>query len=55
MVMYHFYNLSPTSVSHLDNDFRRVISDSDPGVMEAALILFHDMAAVGAKIETLII
>ncbi len=49
MVMHHFYTLSPSSVSHLEDDFRRSISDTDPGVMEAALILFHDMAAVSAK------
>ena len=46
MVMHHFYSLSPSTVSHLEDDFRRVISDKDPGVMEAALILFHDMITV---------
>ena len=46
MAMHHFYMLSPSAVSHLEDDFRRSISDQDPGVMEAALILFHDMAAV---------
>ena len=46
MAMHHFYILSPGVVSHLEDDFRRCISDQDPGVMEAALILFHDMANV---------
>ena len=46
MVMHHFYQLSPGSVSELENDFRRVLSDKDPGVMEAALVLFHDLAKV---------
>ena len=46
MVMHHFHKLSPSSVSHLEDDFRRALSDSDPGVMEAALILIHDLAQV---------
>lgn len=46
MAMHHFYTLSPGLVSHLEDDFRRCISDQDPGVMEASLILFHDMANV---------
>ncbi len=46
MVMHHFHKLSPSSVSHLEDDFRRALSDQDPGVMEAALILVHDLAQV---------
>ncbi len=46
MVMHHFHRLSPSSVSHLEDDFRRALSDQDPGVMEAALILMHDLAQV---------
>lgn len=46
MAMHHFYKLSPGAVIHLEDDFRRGISDEDPGVMEASLVLFHDMAAV---------
>lgn len=43
MAMHHFFLLSPGLVSHLEDDFRRVLSDKDPGVMEASLILFHDL------------
>ena len=46
MVMHHFHKLSPSSVSHLEDDFRRALSDQDPGVMEAALILVHALAEV---------
>ena len=46
MAMHHFYKLSPASVSHLEDDFRRALSDQDPGVMEAALVLFLDMVKV---------
>ena len=51
MAMHHFYTLSPGAVSHLQDDFRRCLSDQDPGVMEAALILFHDMATVSEDIR----
>ena len=47
MAMHHFFLLSPGTVSHLEDDFRRVLSDKDPGVMEASLILFHDLVKVG--------
>ncbi len=46
MVMHKFYHLSPGTVDHLEDDFRRCLSDKDPGVMEAALVLFHDMISV---------
>ena len=46
MAMHHFYKLSASSVGHLEDDFRRALSDQDPGVMEAALVLFLDMAKV---------
>lgn len=46
MAMQHFYKLSPGSVAHLEDDFRRALSDQDPGVMEAALVLFLDMTKV---------
>ena len=48
MAMHHFYTLSPGTVSHLEDDFRRSLGDSDPGVMEAALILFHDLVKVSS-------
>ena len=54
MAMHRFFLLSPESVGHLEDDFRRSLSDQDPGVMEASLILFHDLIKVfikpGAKI-----
>ena len=49
MAMHHFYKLSPGSVAHLEDDFRRALSDQDPGVMEAALVLFLDMAKVRGR------
>ncbi|CAI8050732.1 AP-4 complex subunit epsilon-1 [Geodia barretti] len=47
MAMHRFLLLSPDSISHLEDDFRRSLSDQDPGVMEAALILFHDLIKNG--------
>lgn len=46
MVMHRFYLLSPTSVTHLYKDFRRCLSDSDPGVMDTCLVLLHDLVQV---------
>ena len=39
MVMHRFYLLSPSSITHLFNDIRRCLSDSDPGVMDTCLEL----------------
>ena len=47
MVMHHFLMLNPDLVSHLEVDFRRTLSDPDPGVMEASLILFQELVKVG--------
>ena len=47
MAMHHFYLRMPSSVSHLDEDFRRMLGDTDPGVMEGALVLFHQLVKVG--------
>ena len=46
LAMHHFYQCSSSSVEHLGEDFRRALSDPDPGVMEAALILLHDIIKV---------
>ena len=46
MVMHRFHLLSPTSVTHLYKDFRRCLSDSDPGVMDTCLVLLHDLIKV---------
>ena len=47
MAMHHFYLRSPSSVGHLDEDFRRMLGDTDPGVMEGALVLFYQLVKVG--------
>ena len=46
MAVHRFFLLSPESVAHLEDDFRRSLSDQDPGVMEASLLLFHDLIKV---------
>jgi len=46
MVMHRFYLLSPISVTHLYKDFRRCLSDSDPGVMDTCLVLLYDLVKV---------
>ena len=51
MVMHHFYLRSPSSVAHLDEDFRRMLGDTDPGVMEGTLVLFHQLVKVGVGQE----
>ena len=44
--MHRFYLLSPTSITHLYKDFRRCLSDSDPGVMDTCLVLLYDLVKV---------
>ena len=44
--MHHFQLISPTTVSHLHAEFRASLSDPDPGVMAAALILIHEIIKV---------
>ena len=46
MAMHRIFLLLPESVAHLEDDFRRSLSDQDPGVMEASLLLFHDLIKV---------
>ena len=46
MVMHRFYLLSPTSITHLYKDFRRCLSDSDPGVMDTCLVVLYDLVKV---------
>ncbi|TKY70188.1 AP-4 complex subunit epsilon [Spatholobus suberectus] len=42
MALHRFYQKSPSSVSHLLSNFRKRLSDNDPGVMGASLCpLFH--------------
>ena len=44
--MHHFQLISPTTVSHLHAEFIASLSDPDPGVMAAALILIHEIIKV---------
>ena len=46
LAMHHFQLISPSSVSHLHDEFRSSLSDPDPGVMAAALILLHEIIKV---------
>ncbi len=46
LALHHFYQCSPSSIDHLKEDVRKALSDPDPGVMEAALTLLHDMIQV---------
>lgn len=46
LALHHFYRCSPSSVTHLMDDFRSALSDPDPGVMEAALCLLLDVVKV---------
>ena len=44
--MHHFYRCSSDSIGHLLEEFRQALSDPDPGVMDAAVVLLHDMIKV---------
>ena len=46
LALHHFYQCAPSSIDHLKDDIRKGLSDPDPGVMEAALILLHDIIQV---------
>ncbi|XP_003382933.2 PREDICTED: AP-4 complex subunit epsilon-like [Amphimedon queenslandica] len=43
LAMHHFYRCSSDSIGHLLEEFRQALSDPDPGVMDAAVVLLHDM------------
>ena len=47
--MQHFAHIDSSLISHLENDFRHILSDPDPGVMEASLLLFHDLIKVWGR------
>ena len=51
MAMHHFYRCSPESIGHLMEEFRQALSDPDPGVMEAAVVLLHDVIKVGSELS----
>ncbi|GMJ05984.1 Adaptor Protein Complex 4E [Hibiscus trionum] len=43
MALHRFYQKSPSSVSHLISNFRKRLSDNDPGVMGATLCPLFDL------------
>ncbi|XVF52161.1 hypothetical protein PTKIN_Ptkin04bG0242600 [Pterospermum kingtungense] len=43
MALHRFYHKSPSSVSHLVSNFRKRLSDNDPGVMGATLCPLFDL------------
>ncbi|PON76157.1 Adaptor protein complex AP-4, epsilon subunit [Trema orientale] len=45
MALHRFHRKSPSSVSHLLSNFRKRLSDNDPGVMGAALCPLFDLVA----------
>ncbi|KAL8152357.1 hypothetical protein V2J09_010117 [Rumex salicifolius] len=46
MALHRFHQRSPSSVSHLLTNFRKKLSDNDPGVMGAALCPLFDLISV---------
>lgn len=49
MALHRFYQRAPASVSHLISNFRKGLSDSDPGVMGAALCPLFDLITSDAN------
>ncbi|KAL2348756.1 hypothetical protein Fmac_002756 [Flemingia macrophylla] len=45
MALHRFYQKSPSSVSHLLSNFRKRLSDNDPGVMGASLCPLFDLVS----------
>lgn len=43
MALHRCYQLSPESVSHLNDTFRKMLYDKDPSVMSASLCILHDL------------
>ncbi|XWS49371.1 hypothetical protein CRYUN_Cryun13aG0157900 [Craigia yunnanensis] len=46
MALHRFYHKSPSSVSHLVSNFRKRLSDNDPGVMGATLCPLFDLITI---------
>ena len=46
MLLHRFLQLSPESVSHMGDKFRRALCDKDPSVMGASLHLFSEMMRI---------
>eukprot|EP01138_Halocafeteria_seosinensis_P011248 gb/GECG01011490.1/.p1 GENE.gb/GECG01011490.1/~~gb/GECG01011490.1/.p1 ORF type:complete len:1111 (+),score=162.69 gb/GECG01011490.1/:1-3333(+) len=44
MLLHRFYQLDKTAITHLNEQLRRCLCDTDPSVMGASLHLFYDMA-----------
>lgn len=49
MALHRFYQRAPASVSHLLSNFRKRLSDSDPGVMGASLCPLFDLITADAN------
>ncbi|KAL8259890.1 hypothetical protein R6Q59_027843 [Mikania micrantha] len=49
MALHSFHQRSPSSVNHLVSNFRKKLSDNDPGVMGATLCPLHDLIAIDAN------
>ncbi|GMH30012.1 hypothetical protein Nepgr_031855 [Nepenthes gracilis] len=46
LALHRFYQRSPSSVSHLVSNFRKMLSDNDPGVMGASLCPLFDLITI---------
>ncbi|XP_076933880.1 AP-4 complex subunit epsilon-like [Bidens hawaiensis] len=46
MVLHSFHQRSPASVNHLVSNFRKKLSDNDPGVMGATLCPLYDLITI---------
>ncbi|XP_057466819.1 AP-4 complex subunit epsilon-like [Actinidia eriantha] len=49
MALHRFYQRSPSSVTHLVANFRKKLSDNDPGVMGATLCPLFDLVLIDAN------
>jgi hypothetical protein len=46
MVCHRLYHIAPDTMSHLEDNFRKILADKDYGVLNAVLCLFSDLIQV---------
>lgn len=46
MTLHRFLCIAPAQLSNMQDTFRQILCDRDPGVMAASLHIFHDLVRV---------
>ena len=46
MTLHRFWSIAPSHMSNMQDTFRQILCDRDPGVMAASLHIFYDLVNV---------